>query len=154
MKDSNPPKTDLRCCKYRKITSTSSLYYSSVCSHSKYPPSPPIQKVLNPFVNVSSLILICQEFGIKLKLQHYSIFPFLSLLLYFLSTVYLPYLHTYINQVPFYMDATLSIYQVFHPKPFIAYMVITRSPSPQNNDNLPLPFFCGNYSIFLLNNIY
>ena len=30
-------------------------------------------------------------------------------------------------------------------------MVITRSPLPQNNDNLPLPFFGGNYPIVLLN---
>ena len=29
----------------------------------------------------------------------------------------------------------------------LPYMVITRSTLPQNNVNLPLPFFCGNYSI-------
>ena len=34
------------------------------------------------------------------------------------------------------------------------YMEITRSPLPQNNSNLPLPFFCCNYPIFLLDNIY
>ena len=33
-------------------------------------------------------------------------------------------------------------------------MEITRSPLPQNNDNLSLPFFCGNYPIVLLDNIY
>ena len=34
------------------------------------------------------------------------------------------------------------------------YMVITRSPLPQNNGNSPLPFSGGNYPIFLLDNIY
>ena len=33
-------------------------------------------------------------------------------------------------------------------------MGITRSTLPRNNGNLPLPFFCGNYPIVLLNNIY
>ena len=33
-------------------------------------------------------------------------------------------------------------------------MVITRSPLPQNNGNLPLPFFGGHYAIFLLDDIY
>ena len=33
-------------------------------------------------------------------------------------------------------------------------MGITRSTLPQNNGNLPLPFFGGNYPIVLLNNIY
>ena len=35
-----------------------------------------------------------------------------------------------------------------------AYMGMTRSTLPRNNGNLPLPFFCGNYSIFLLNNVH
>ena len=35
-----------------------------------------------------------------------------------------------------------------------AYLVITRSTVPQNNGNLPLPFFGGNYPTVLLNNIY
>ena len=30
------------------------------------------------------------------------------------------------------------------------YIGFTRSPLPQNNGNLPLPFFGGNYSIFFL----
>ena len=33
-------------------------------------------------------------------------------------------------------------------------MGFTRSPLPQNNGNLPLPFFGGNCPIVLLNNIY
>ena len=33
-------------------------------------------------------------------------------------------------------------------------MVITRSRLPQNNGNLPLPFFGGNYTIDILYNIY
>ena len=33
-------------------------------------------------------------------------------------------------------------------------MVIARYTLPQNNDNLPLPFFGGNYPIVLRNNIY
>ena len=32
-------------------------------------------------------------------------------------------------------------------------MGFTRSPLPQNNGSLPLPFFCGNYPIVLLYNI-
>ena len=32
-------------------------------------------------------------------------------------------------------------------------MGITRSPLPQNNGNLTLPFFGGNYLVFLLDNI-
>ena len=35
-----------------------------------------------------------------------------------------------------------------------AYMGITHSPLAQSNGNLPLPFFGGNYPIFLLRNIY
>ena len=35
-----------------------------------------------------------------------------------------------------------------------AYMVMTRFPLPQNNGNLPLPFFGGNYPIIILDNIY
>ena len=35
-----------------------------------------------------------------------------------------------------------------------AKMRFTRSPLPQNNGNLPLPFFGGNYPIVLLDNIY
>ena len=31
-------------------------------------------------------------------------------------------------------------------------MGFTRSPLPQNNGNLPLPFFGGNYPIVLLKN--
>ena len=34
------------------------------------------------------------------------------------------------------------------------YMGITRSPLPQNNGNLPLPFFGGNYPIFILDSVY
>ena len=34
------------------------------------------------------------------------------------------------------------------------YKGITRSTSPWNNGNLLLPFFGGNYSIVLLDNIY
>ena len=37
---------------------------------------------------------------------------------------------------------------------YISLMVITHSPLPQNNGNLPLPFFCYNYPIVLLYNIY
>ena len=33
-------------------------------------------------------------------------------------------------------------------------MVITRSPLPRNNSNLPLPFFGGSHPIILLDNIY
>ena len=33
-------------------------------------------------------------------------------------------------------------------------MVIASSPLAQNNGNLPLPFFSGNFPIVLLNNIY
>ena len=33
-------------------------------------------------------------------------------------------------------------------------MGITRSTLPQNNCNISLPFFGGNYQILLLNNIY
>ena len=33
-------------------------------------------------------------------------------------------------------------------------MVITCYPLPQNNGNLPLPFFGGNYPIILLGDIY
>ena len=33
-------------------------------------------------------------------------------------------------------------------------MGITRSTLPQNNGNLPLPFFGGNFPIVLLDNIY
>ena len=33
-------------------------------------------------------------------------------------------------------------------------MGFTRSPLPQNNGNLPLPFFGGNDPIVLLDNIY
>ena len=35
-----------------------------------------------------------------------------------------------------------------------AYMRIILSTLPQNNGNLPLPFFCGKYPIVLLGNIY
>ena len=35
-----------------------------------------------------------------------------------------------------------------------AYIGITCSPLPQNNDNLPVPFFRGNCPIVLLCNIY
>ena len=31
---------------------------------------------------------------------------------------------------------------------------ISRYPLPRNNDNSPLHFFCGNYPIVLLDNIY
>ena len=34
------------------------------------------------------------------------------------------------------------------------YMGFTRYPLPQNNGNLPLPFFDGNYPNFLIYNIY
>ena len=34
------------------------------------------------------------------------------------------------------------------------YMGITHSPLPQNNGNLPLPFFGGNYPIVLPHNFY
>ena len=34
------------------------------------------------------------------------------------------------------------------------YIGITCYPLPQNNDNLPLPFFGGNYPIFIIDNIY
>ena len=49
------------------------------------------------------------------------------------------------------------IYNVFclktvREKPL--YMGITRYTLPQNNGNLPLPFFVGSYPIVLLNNIY
>ena len=37
---------------------------------------------------------------------------------------------------------------------WIEYMVIACSKLPQNNGNLPLPFFGGNYPIVILNNIY
>ena len=33
-------------------------------------------------------------------------------------------------------------------------MGITHSPLPQNSGNLPLPFFGGILSVFLLDNIY
>ena len=36
----------------------------------------------------------------------------------------------------------------------LAKMGITRSPLPQNNGNLTLTIFGGNYLIVLLNNIY
>ena len=36
----------------------------------------------------------------------------------------------------------------------IENMGITRCPSPQNNGNLPLPLFVGNYQIVLLDNMY
>ena len=35
-----------------------------------------------------------------------------------------------------------------------SYMGMTCSPLPINNDNSTLPFFGGNYSIFLLDNIH
>ena len=34
------------------------------------------------------------------------------------------------------------------------YTEITRSPLPQNNGSLTLPFFGGNYLIVLLDNVY
>ena len=40
------------------------------------------------------------------------------------------------------------------PPHHTAYMVMTHSPLPQNNGNLTLTFFGGNYPIVLLNNIY
>ena len=38
--------------------------------------------------------------------------------------------------------------------PHQPYMLITHSPLPRNNGNLPLPFFGGNSPIVLLDNIY
>ena len=35
-----------------------------------------------------------------------------------------------------------------------SYMGINHSPLPQNNGNLPLPFFGGNHPIVILDNIY
>ena len=50
------------------------------------------------------------------------------------------------------MDA--DIIREEEAKQLVVYMGVTRSPLPKNNGNLPLPFFGGNYSIVLLDNIY
>ena len=52
-------------------------------------------------------------------------------------------------------NSVLVILQLHHVDgKWNTWMVITRSLLPQNNVNLPLPFFGGNFPIVILDNIY